>query len=169
MILIHIFYKDLDFLEVAKFVNYCRSFSENGLPDLSSKEIWADEKFLKPVLEGDVLLYALDGVLEEMGKSMSDSQHGREEADSEKRALLARVEALTSQMQILETNWRNYKMAVDEQLDKRWQHAETVNKYRRSPSVNQGERNNEDQDYFKSYSYTGNVLESVSPTMPQLT
>ena len=161
-VLIYPFLKDLDFLEVAQLVNYLRSSNDHGPLNLSSKSFWADEKYLKPALEGDVLLYALDGVLEELGNSTPDVVQESEDIDPEKKALLARVEALTSQLQVMETKWHNYKAAVDEQLDKRWEDAEPSHIRVRTSSRKGRENGSEDKDYFKGYSYTGNVFISLS-------
>ena len=136
-------------------MNYCRSSPQNGPPDLSSKALWKDEKYLKPVIEGDVLLYTLDGVLEEMEKSLAGISDDHEEMDSEKKALLTRVETLTGQMEKMETNWRNYKAAVDDQLDKRWQNTDDLQVHSCNTLKKRTAHRSEDKDYFKGYSYTG--------------
>lgn len=58
---------DLDFLDTIKLVNYVRSSVKDGntTPDVSSKEKFQDEAYLKPVLEDDALLYSLDDIEDE--------------------------------------------------------------------------------------------------------
>ena len=53
---------DLDYLDKVRLVNYIRSESQRGNhnPDLSSKECFAEDLYLTPVLEDDALLYNLD-------------------------------------------------------------------------------------------------------------
>ena len=113
--------------------------------DLSSKEVWSDDDYLKPVLEDDPLLYELDGVLEVMAKSTFGDVRESEEKDAEKKALLDRINVLTDQLQTVETQWQKYKMTVEEQLDQRWQDTEPTN----------APLNSNSNDYFKGYSYTG--------------
>ena len=59
----------LDFFATIRLVNYIRhhyaqqpstSTTSSQLPDTSSAELWADDKFLQPVLEDDALLYSID-------------------------------------------------------------------------------------------------------------
>ena len=139
-------------------MNYIRSSSDGSPPDLSSKELWEDDRYLKPVLEGDALLYALDGVLEGMEKSSNSADEKPEGVDVEKRALLSRINDLTNQMQKLEARWQNYKKVVDEQLDQRWQGTDTSHDEVDPQSAqSQGGPKVEDNDYFKGYSYTGRI------------
>ncbi|KPI40608.1 Ribosomal protein arginine N-methyltransferase rmt3 [Cyphellophora attinorum] len=57
----------LDFLELIKLVNYIRSEVASGdaQPSTSDKSLFADDKYLQPVLEDDAVLYSLDDVFEE--------------------------------------------------------------------------------------------------------
>ena len=141
-----------------KLVNYIRSFPNDASVDLSSKEVWSDDKYLKPVLEGDPLLYELDGVLEAMAKSTYGDVKESEEKDAEKKALLDRIDVLTNQLQTVETQWQKYKMTVEEQLDQRWQNAEPTNAPLSSNS----------NGYFKGYAYTGKDLLSFEIPLDHL-
>ena len=52
----------MDYFETIKLVNYLRSEAKAGnfSPNVSRKNIFTDEKYLKPVLEDDALLYHID-------------------------------------------------------------------------------------------------------------
>ena len=126
-------------------MNYIRSSPDDTSVDLSSKEAWSDDKYLKPVLEDDPLLYELDGVLEAMTTSTHGDVKESEEKDAEKNALLDRIDFLTNQLQIVETQWQKYKMNVEEQLDQRWQDVEPTN----------APLSSDNNAYFKGYAYTG--------------
>ncbi|KAF2480148.1 hypothetical protein BDY17DRAFT_303309, partial [Neohortaea acidophila] len=58
----------LDFYSTIKLVNYIRSAVADGkppdVPDLADPAVWADDRFMKPVLEDDALLYSLDEVVD---------------------------------------------------------------------------------------------------------
>ena len=59
---------DLDFMDLVKLVNYVRTKVREGqgLPKISTRDIFQDDRWLKPVLEDDALLYSLgDLTLEE--------------------------------------------------------------------------------------------------------
>ena len=55
----------LDFYSTIKFVNYLRA---NGIPNMTKAAmepgLWADEKYLQPVLDNDALLFSLDELID---------------------------------------------------------------------------------------------------------
>jgi protein arginine N-methyltransferase 3 len=61
--------KGLEFLDLIRLVNYIRSEAMMGnlKPDVSSKTQFEDEKYLKPVLEDDAVLFSLEDALGEDG------------------------------------------------------------------------------------------------------
>ena len=58
-------FKELDFLEMIKLVNYIRHEVQNGnaSPIPSSKAIFEGDQYLLPVLEDDALLYSLHDIV----------------------------------------------------------------------------------------------------------
>ncbi|KAF2864260.1 hypothetical protein K470DRAFT_208380 [Piedraia hortae CBS 480.64] len=58
---------ELDFYGIVRFINYLRSTAGGTAPaDTSSRTLWEDEKFLKPVLDGDEVftcLYDIEGLV----------------------------------------------------------------------------------------------------------
>ncbi|KAL9103856.1 MAG: hypothetical protein Q9163_001134 [Psora crenata] len=64
-------YKDLrlEYIEMIKLVNYIRSQTLAGMrpPDISTKSVFEDDQYLKPVLEDDPLLYSLEDALSSDG------------------------------------------------------------------------------------------------------
>ncbi|MCJ1381647.1 hypothetical protein MMC17_004758 [Xylographa soralifera] len=64
----------LDFLESVKLVNYIRAEVLRGttILEITSKQIFEDDKYLQPVLEDDALLYSLDDL--EPATDTSDSK-----------------------------------------------------------------------------------------------
>ena len=57
----HVMQYKLDFYGAIKLVNYTRSTKSSVLNDPA---LWADEKYLQPVLENDALLFSLDEVID---------------------------------------------------------------------------------------------------------
>ena len=55
-------YTDLDFLATLRLINYIRTqvSQGNSTPDCSDPSLWADDKYMQPVLEDDALLYSID-------------------------------------------------------------------------------------------------------------
>ena len=67
---------ELDFLEMVKMINYIRAMATlvgSWPPDLSSKEAFDDEHWLRPQLEDDALLYSLNDIL---GEDLEDVMGG---------------------------------------------------------------------------------------------
>ncbi|KAK4543263.1 hypothetical protein LTR36_005813 [Oleoguttula mirabilis] len=52
----------VDFYNTMKLINYIRSQVRSGSspPDCVDPKLWADDKFLQPVVEDDALLYSID-------------------------------------------------------------------------------------------------------------
>lgn len=59
---------NLDFYATIRLVNCIRSAVKEGqppdVPDLADPSLWADERFLQPVLEADALLFSLDELID---------------------------------------------------------------------------------------------------------
>ena len=60
--------KNLDFYSTIKLINYIRAAVNDGkppdVPDLADPSVWADDKYLKPVIDQDALLYTWDELVD---------------------------------------------------------------------------------------------------------
>jgi type I protein arginine methyltransferase len=146
-------FSGLDFLDTIKLVNYIRSEVKRGNTkfDISSKSIFDDEKFLKPVLEDDALLYSLDDLNEgstqpqsaDTVKNTSESKHIRE---------------LQEALDRLQSQFTAYRLAVQDSLDEQLQKEDKLvgvsenNSCQKSNGAT-GRIEAADSDYFTSYSY----------------
>ncbi|GIJ87859.1 hypothetical protein Asppvi_006772 [Aspergillus pseudoviridinutans] len=135
----------LDFLGTIKLVNYVRSQVKAGntTPDVSSKDKFEDEAYLKPVLEDDALLYSLDDIDDEESATVGATEAER------------RVIELQEDLERLQSQFTEYRMAVqksmEEQLSKE---DEKLGPSSSGPSGKKMSKIEEaDSDYFVSYSY----------------
>lgn len=123
-----------------QLVNYIRAAVKAGdsKPDVSSEANFKQEKYLKPVLENDALLYCLDDVLGE-DLPLSTSQETGSPND--------RAADLEVQLQRLQADFESYKVAVSATLDQRWEKREDL--------LHRGndEKQEYDNGYFQAYSY----------------
>ncbi|KAK7611585.1 protein arginine N-methyltransferase PRMT1, partial [Phyllosticta paracitricarpa] len=137
----------LDFYQRIKLVNYIRSQvrAGNSQPDLSSAAVFADDKYLQPVLEDDALLFLVD----ELGDSEEEA-HQDPQGD--------RVKQLEEELQALKANFADYREAVSRTLEERWAEKDAPNGTQAGPSAN-GQKSEDkqqkgvEQGYFDSYSY----------------
>ncbi|KEF61046.1 protein arginine N-methyltransferase 3 [Exophiala aquamarina CBS 119918] len=139
---------DLDFLDLIRLVNYVRSSAKasNNQPDLSSKSLFEDEKYLKPVLEDDALLFSLDDVFE-------DSASGTGAATE--------VERLREQLASLQSQFTAYREQVQNAMLDRFEdpNAAVESRLKSATGQNAGESSkqeaseNIEKGYFESYSY----------------
>lgn len=101
----------LDFHGAVKLVNFVRDHVKSGLPlpkDITAKDL-EDDKYLRPVLENDALIFSLDEVLETIT------------TDQDKDGILAaRNRELEEELEKLKDQFANYRLTVQETLDKRW-------------------------------------------------
>lgn len=149
---------DLDFLDTIKLVNYIRSSVKNGnmTPDLSSKDKFQSEIYLKPVLEDDALLYSLDDIEdEESGEAVGETQAERQ------------VVELQEELERLRIQFSEYRLAVQKSLEE--QLTKEDEKLPLTPGQPAGRTSTKaeevDSDYFTSYAYNGalfsHLLESL--------
>lgn len=130
-------------------VNYVRSEVKAGnkTPDVSLKSTFADDTYLKPVLEDDALLYSLDDILEEQ----ADAAPGGE---AERRVL-----ELQEDLERLQTQFSEYRLAVQKSMED--QLSQEDEKLESAPSAKGPSAKTKDRlqeaetDYFTSYSYNG--------------
>lgn len=136
----------LDFYGNIKLVNFIRSRKQAGekVTSLISKNDFEDEKFLKPVLEDDALLFSLD--------ELPDVEHSEENGDSGNGQLVARVSELEEELRRMQSKFDDYRTTVKETLDERWN-----DKTPAGPSTieEKEEKRDDDSHYFSSYSYNG--------------
>jgi hypothetical protein len=105
----------LDFHGAVKLVNFVRSHAKEkkALPQEISLKDLEDDRYLKPVLENDALLFTLDEILEE-------SEQSGAEVGSSPDALSARNKDLEAELESLRSQFANYRLAVEQTLDRRW-------------------------------------------------
>jgi type I protein arginine methyltransferase len=143
----------LDFYGNIKLVNFIRSQVHSGKKVSAniSKQDLDDEKYLKPVLEDDALLFSLDELPEVMG-----GVHGTngKEVSSGSGELVSRVLELEEELRRIQLQFDNYRATVSETLDDRWNEKTTA-----GPSqvieTEKEEKRDDDSHYFSSYSYNG--------------
>lgn len=141
----------LDFYGNIKLVNYIRSQVHSGqkVNASISREDFDDEKYLKPVLEDDALLFSLD----ELPEVLEDGQSAEKgKGVAEPGALVVRVSELEEELRRMQLQFDNYRATVSQTLDERWNE--------RSPSgpskpdgEDKEEKRDDDSHYFTSYSY----------------
>jgi protein arginine N-methyltransferase 3 len=135
----------LDFYGSIKLVNYIRSAVKNG-QSVSSANITKahleDDKFLKPVLEDDALLFNLD--------DLPPASASGTTADG---SLLARVAELEEELRKTQFQFEDYRSVVKKTLDERWNDDTTG--CSTSPQKAAEEKRDDDSHYFTSYSYNG--------------
>ncbi|KIV79927.1 hypothetical protein PV11_07466 [Exophiala sideris] len=136
---------DLDFLGLIKLVNYIRAEVQAGntRPDISSKSVFEDDKYLKPVLQEDALLFSLDDVFED--------STGPATAPADE------VEQLREQLEALQSQFAAYREQVQTALLDRLDDS-TVSGAKAGPSTSNAKSEKQaaetyDKDYFHSYSY----------------
>ncbi|KAL4818003.1 S-adenosyl-L-methionine-dependent methyltransferase [Aspergillus spinulosporus] len=139
---------DLDFLDTIKLVNYIRSSVKNGnfTPDLSSKDKFQSEIYLKPVLEDDALLYSLDDIEdEESGQAVGEIQAERQ------------VVELQEELERLRIQFSEYRLAVQKSLEEQLaKEDEKLPSIAGQPAGRTSTKAEEvDSDYFTSYAYNG--------------
>ncbi|KAL4962355.1 protein arginine methyltransferase RmtB [Aspergillus stella-maris] len=139
---------DLDFLDTIKLVNYIRSSVKDGnlTPDLSSKEKFQDEAYLKPVLEDDALLYSLDDIEDEDSGEAGGNQAERQ------------VIELQEELERLQLQFSEYRHAVQKSLEEQLaKEDEKLASAAPGQSATRAANKAEeiDSDYFSSYAYNG--------------
>jgi len=140
----------LDFYGSIKLVNFIRSQVHSGnkvSPEISQKDL-DDEKYLRPVLEDDALLFSLDELPDVMegvqGTNGQEVSNGSVE-------LVSRVSELEAELRRVQLQFDNYRASVSETLDDRWNEKDPSG----AAGSGQEEKRDDDSHYFSSYSYNG--------------
>ena len=161
---------ELDFLGTIKLVNYIRFEVKRGnrKPDLSTKQLFEDERFLQPTLEDDALLYSLDDLNDDQSSSLErDSDRGTSPQASQTPDLLARVTELEAELRLHQQQFAEYRVAVNEVLEGRWNSSEAPKHLETETSTTDetmAARQDDDSHYFNSYSNIGQCCLRVYQT-----
>jgi len=145
----------LDFYGSIQLVNFIRSQIHSGNKvsvDISKQDL-DDEKYLKPVLEDDALLFSLDEL-----PDVVDGVRGTtgKEVSSGSGELVSRVSELEEELRRIQLQFNNYRATVSETLDDRWNEKGTAGPSRAVGTEKEVKRD-DDSHYFSSYSYNGTV------------
>ncbi|OAA46258.1 hypothetical protein NOR_03011 [Metarhizium rileyi] len=134
----------LDFLGALKLVNYVRSQVKSGiaLPSEIFYEDIEDDRFLKPVLENDAVIFSLDEVLGPTSDTGAETSSTVHELDSD---LQKKNKYLEAELSSIRESFANYRLAVEQTLNRRW----GVNDVP-VPSANTKEKDSSAY-YFESY------------------
>lgn len=142
---------DLDFLGTIKLVNYIRSevSAGNRQPDVSSASLFQDEKYLKPFMEDDALLYNIDEI-------------SGEQEDGEPDAA-AQIQNLEAELHQMREEFAEYKLMVQRAMSKTLEKTDggddvpaASTSTGKAPTGTVHER--AENDYFSSYSFNGTAL-----------
>jgi type I protein arginine methyltransferase len=142
----------LDFYGLIKLVNYIRSEVKvgNENPDVTSTAFLEDDKYLRPVLEDDALLFSLDELPDDRVLNGKIGLGGGSPA---------RVAELEEELRRLQLQFTNYKLAVKKSFDDRFVESDALKPSVGLPAavaeVSEGPARDDDSHYFKSYSYNG--------------
>lgn len=126
-------------MDLIKLVNYVRSEVKtgNGKPEVTSRALFEDDKYLKPVLEDDALLYSLDDIFED-------------EPTADNNASDASVEDLRQQLAQLSSQFQAYREEVQRTL---LEDLESAKPSQPTESPSKPKMSHVDEGYFDSYSY----------------
>lgn len=135
----------MDFLGTIKLVNYIRSEVQKGnkTPDVSSKSVFDNDSYLKPVLDDDALLYSLEDLTDD------SAEVGNNEKSAE-----VRVAELEEELEQLRGQFANYRLAVQTSMSEQLQATEDSIPAKPATTKSEATIRIEDADagYFTSYS-----------------
>ena len=144
----------LDFYGNIKLVNYLRSQVHSGKPVPSeiTRKDFDDEKYLKPVLEDDAVLFTLDDLPEvaEIPVEESTAQDKGKGVERDSGVLIARVSELEEELRRVQSQFSDYRDTVKTTLDKKWEEPSAS-----GSAAPKEEKRDDDSHYFSSYSYNG--------------
>lgn len=109
----------LDFLGAVKLINFVRSHvrDKSSLPKQISHLDIDDERYLRPVIENDAVIFSLDEILDTLGKHQEIAVDVPKASVGE---LLDRNKTLESALESMTEKFANYRLAVEQTLDRRW-------------------------------------------------
>lgn len=144
-----------------KMINYIRSEVQHGneTPDLSSREAFQEERYLKPFLEQDALLYSLDDVIGPLDQVAPAAINGTPGESSWKEDMARnQIAELQEELHRLQKQFSAYRETVDQTLENRWNNEETGMADARNGLAQSGIKpapRDDDTHYFSSYSFNG--------------
>ncbi|KAI9653968.1 MAG: hypothetical protein M1821_006829 [Bathelium mastoideum] len=111
---------DLDFYGMVKLVNFVRSKVKDGIADLkiTSKETFGSDQYLQPVLPDDALLFCLDEV--QIREPNEDHIATTENENSITNDPTTKIQSLEAELSKLRSQFTDYRLAVAQTLDERW-------------------------------------------------
>lgn len=133
-----------------------------SLPDQITEADIQDDKFLMPVLADDALIMCLDdlppssAVANGKGKAVEDASTTETAGDA-----ASKNASLQVQLDELNKQFANYRLAVEQTLDKRW-HADDDDSSSRSSAESKKEKKDESQYYWESYAHNGTLLMTLT-------
>ncbi len=128
----------LDFYGSIKLVNYIRTQVKEGkVPTTITTEDIEDDKYLKPAMEDDALLFNLDELPEAAAPAQDND-------------LLKRVAELEEELRQTQKKFGDYRDVVAKTLDERW-----MDNSAPATGEKTEEKRDDDSHYFTSYSYNG--------------
>lgn len=144
----------LDFYGNIRLVNFIRSEFQNGkeLRSDITRELFEDDKYLKPILEDDAVLFSLDELPEIPGHVPEPRELNGKDPSSDSGSLVARVAELEEELRRIQVQFDNYRATVSETLDDRWNDKLTTGPSKSEPEPKE-EKRDDDSHYFTSYSY----------------
>jgi len=130
-----------------KLANYLRSEAENGnnKPDVSSKDVFRDDKYLQPTLQDDALLFCLDDL---------DTAGGDEEPQASSNPS-ERIAELEEKLAALQSQFVDYRATVAKTFDEGWTDKDEAAEASKSEDFKKRQATSIDTSYFESYSYNG--------------
>lgn len=142
----------LDFHGAVKLVNFIRNQvqKQQTLPGTLTLADFEDDGYFKPVLQNDALIMSLDEILDSDLVKV-DIAPGQAGASTSQDELLAQKQALEAELEAVRTQFSNYRVAVEETLDRRW--GEDVEQ--NLPKAKTGAGEDRGNYYFESYGYNG--------------
>lgn len=144
-----------------KMINYVRSEVHQGneTPNLSSKAAFEDERYLKPFLDEDALLFSLDDIIGPMGQVGPEATNGvKGELPRTEDLAVTRIAELEQELYRLQNQFSAYRETVDQTLENRWNSKEDGLENSRNALSQSGVRTaprDDDTHYFSSYSSNG--------------
>lgn len=130
------------------------------LPDQITEADIQDDKFLMPVLPDDALIMCLDdlpsssAVADDKGKAVDGASTTEAAGDA-----ASKNASLQAQLDELNKQFANYRLAVEQTLDKRW-HADDDDSSSRSSASSKKEKKDESAYYWESYAHNGMLFAS---------
>ena len=151
-----------------KMINYIRSEVQQGneAPDLSSKDAFQEERFLKPFLEQDAVLYSLDDIVGPFDQPAPAATNGIVGSSSFEDTARNRIAELQEELRCLQKQFSAYRETVDQTLENRWNSEENGRADSRNASAQNGIKpvpRDDDTHYFSSYSSNGQSDTSDKP------